>query len=44
MATKVKTKHKSGVWVENVKTIVYAGIIALIVVRILWLAAFGDRR
>ena len=31
MATKVKTKHKSSVWVENVKTIVYAGLIAMVV-------------
>jgi signal peptidase I len=31
MATKVKTKRKSSVWVENIKTIVYAGLIAVVV-------------
>src|SRR3954465_13941852 len=29
MATKVKAKRKSSAWVENVKTIVYAGLIAV---------------
>ena len=31
MATKVKAKRKSNAWVENVKTIVYAGLIAVVV-------------
>ena len=31
MATKVKAKRKSSAWVENVKTIVYAGLIAVVV-------------
>src|ERR1700753_3633657 len=33
MATKVKakTKRKTNVWVENIKTIVYAGLIAVVV-------------
>ena len=31
MATKAKTKRKPSAWVENVKTIVYAGLIAVVV-------------
>ena len=31
MATKVKARRKSNAWVENVKTIVYAGLIAVAV-------------
>jgi signal peptidase I len=31
MATKAKARRKSSAWVENVKTIVYAGLIALVV-------------
>src|ERR1700749_4611399 len=31
MATKVKARQKSSAWVENVKTIVYAGLIAVVV-------------
>ena len=31
MATKVKARRKSSVWVENIKTIVYAGLIAVVV-------------
>ena len=31
MATKVKAKRKSSAWVENIKTIVYAGLIAVVV-------------
>src|SRR5690349_23809619 len=31
MATKVKARRKSNAWVENIKTIVYAGLIAIVV-------------
>ena len=31
MATKVKAKRQSNAWVENAKTIIYAGLIAVVV-------------
>ena len=36
MATKVKARRKSSAWVENIKTIVYAGLIAVVVRTVLF--------
>ena len=36
MATKVKARRKSNAWIENIKTIVYAGLIAVVVRTVLF--------
>ena len=36
MATKVKAKRQSNAWVENAKTIIYAGLIAVVVRTVLF--------